>query len=122
MHDPLSLAATIIQQQWGGVEGSGANSILVALLNIKQQKGSAMAINVGTNTQQSNSKVFWWGWTTQGKRAADNTTRGERPMTARRSGSGQHKDVRREAEDTMQGYWAADGMTRGGGGSTHLGD
>ncbi len=94
----------------------GANDILVTPPNVKQQKGSVMAINVGTNTQQSNREAVGWGWTTQGKRAVDNTTRGERPTRARRLGGGQHKDDRQGAEDMMQGNWAADGTTRGGGG------
>jgi hypothetical protein len=75
-----------------------------------------MVIKVGTNTQQSDREAVGWGWTMQGKRAANNTTRGERPTMARQLGSRQHKDDRRGTEDTMQGNLMVDGTTRGGGG------
>ncbi len=39
-------------------------------------------------------------------------------MTARQSGGRRH-DERSGVEDTTQGNWAADGMTEGGGRTTH---
>jgi hypothetical protein len=50
------------------------------------------------------------------RRGGVNDTRqgGKGLTTARQSGGGRHNE-RKGVEDTMQGNWAADGMTRGGG-------